>query len=135
MLRLTGWPPELLKKYRKWTGSATLPERFLVLLESPTAFHRRDFDRDVLEVSELLKAVREGINSLSGEAPPPLTWQPSRPPSEHRVSFSCSTFSSLQCVAAGDIPLGRRLDLDVAFGTSRITTDHGSRAVFWVHHD
>jgi SPX domain protein involved in polyphosphate accumulation len=117
---------KLLKKYRKWTGSACLPDRVLILLESPTAFHRLNFDRNVIEVSELLTAVRDGINSLSDE------------------TFATSQFQNLQngrpaaaACATNVTPhhdyARSRLDLDVAFATSRVT--RGSRAVFWVHNE
>jgi hypothetical protein len=114
---------KLLKKYRKWTGSACLPDRVIIILESPTAFHRHNFDRNVLEVSELLTAVRDGINSLSDDTFPAPLWQ-----NGHRYHAYAVNETAVQDNARS------RLDLDVAFGTSRIT-NHGGRAVFWVHND
>jgi SPX domain protein involved in polyphosphate accumulation len=111
---------KLLKKYRKWTGSACLQDRVLVLIESPTAFHRLNFDRNVIEVSELLTAVRDGINSLSDDTFATPQWQNS-----HNGHACATNVPPQHDYASG------RLDLDVAFGTSRIT--RGGRAVFWVH--
>ncbi|KAF8544043.1 hypothetical protein BDD12DRAFT_132950 [Trichophaea hybrida] len=123
---------KLLKKYRKWSGSARLPDRFTILLESPTAFHRHNFDQNVLEVSELLKAVRDGINSLSDAIPTPPC-QPVRSSGDKHISYCEPTYSMPQHM--GDRSTESRLESDVAFGTSRITTDHSGKATFWVHHD
>jgi hypothetical protein len=123
---------ELLKKYRKWSGSARLPDRFTVLLESPTAFHRLNFDQNVLEVSELLKAVRDGINSLS-DSVPDTPCQPARTSGDKHISYCESTYSAPQQTVEHSTE--SRLESDVAFGTSRITAGHGGRATFWVHHD
>jgi hypothetical protein len=111
-----------LKKYRKWTGSSTLPERFSVILESPTAFHRIDFEKNVIEVSQLLDALRDGINSLSETIAHPSA-------SDDAVTASTRCVPSARNVHARD-----RLELDTVFGTSRIT-DRGGKAMFWIHFD
>ncbi|CCX33084.1 Similar to Vacuolar transporter chaperone 4; acc. no. P78810 [Pyronema omphalodes CBS 100304] len=119
---------KLLKKYRKWSNSSQLPERFLQLLESPTSFHRQDFDQNVLEVSELLKAVRDGLTILNNSDFPVESLQPSRIASR----MPSMDFGSLR-QAYQEAPESC-LDLDVSFGTAAITPK-GGRAVFWVHRD
>lgn len=121
---------KLLKKYRKWAGSSHLPDRFLVLLESPTAFHRHDFDRCVLVVSELLATVRDRINKLSDESYETVPPQQGKPSTGKAVS-SKGTALPLHVPAPNP---KTRLEWDTAFGTSHIANG-GGRAVFWVHKD
>lgn len=52
---------KLLKKYKKWTGSEHLSNRFIVKLESNSSFFRPDFDGALVEYSEILGAVRMGL--------------------------------------------------------------------------
>jgi len=121
---------KLLKKYRKWTGSSHLPDRFLVLLESPTAFHRYDFDQSVLVVSELLATVRDAVNNLPDENYGAAPLQQGKPSTDQALS---SVGTALQLHAPKPNP-NTRLEWDIAFGTSHIANG-GGRAVFWVHND
>ncbi|KAA8903162.1 hypothetical protein FN846DRAFT_65070 [Sphaerosporella brunnea] len=115
---------KLLKKYRKWTGSACLPDRVRIILESPTAFHRHNFDQNVIEVSELLTAVRDGINTLSDD----VFSAPSRQNLHNDRTHAATNGTARQDHTRS------RLDLDLAFATSQIT-NHGGCAVFWVHNE
>lgn len=123
---------KLLKKYRKWTGSATLPNRFTIILESPTSFLQHDFDQNVIEVSELLNATRTTIDSLSDaieKAPLWMTSDYDSTPAPTRPSTS----HGLNGIAGGRSP-ETNLDLDTILGSSLIA-GKGGRAMFWVHSD
>ncbi|KAI5784698.1 VTC domain-containing protein [Geopyxis carbonaria] len=119
---------KLLKKYQKWTGSAHLTARFGILLESPTAFHRQDFETSVLEVSELLAAVRSAINALAEAATAPQI-RPFESPVTNTVAKA--TTVKFRKPTFEDDPQARISQS--SFDTSG--TRSGGRAVLWVHND
>ena len=113
---------KLLKKYRKWSGSDCLPQRFGSLLESPNAFHHQNFDEMVLEVSELLATIRDGINNLAQEAQ-----------SSPETRFDTLTLSA----GAPSGPLRRGTSSSSLLSASEFREPNGDagRTTFWVHAD
>lgn len=129
---------KLLKKYKKWTGSSHLLNRFLPILKSPTAFYKVDFEKNVLELSNLLNAIRNGLDLPAAILPPPpqIVTQPKRirgtgqeDPQERALSIE--TVLSQKAIAT---PEGRAY-LDTALATSALGDSGGGRATFWVHYD
>ena len=124
----------MLKKYKKWTGSSCLSERFLPILDTPGAFHNRDFEKNVLELSELLAAVRSKYNetmepSQSKGYGSRFSTAPGSP--QHDES------SRLFIQANG---LRTHADLDMALGANSpsnpfFTSGKGGKTVYWVHSD
>lgn len=109
---------KLLKKYRKWSGSDALSQRFGILLDSPYAFHRTNFDPVILDVSGLLATIRDGIDRLADESievqgvESTFLQPPGRPGMLRRYTHS-------------SIPPAMAQEPD----------DVSGRAVFWVHYD
>lgn len=72
---------KILKKYRKWTGSATLGSRFReTVLANPKSFTKRDFSQLHSQHDELLQTIRAASprgSSRSGSSSPPT--QPATP--------------------------------------------------------
>ncbi|EGO54544.1 hypothetical protein NEUTE1DRAFT_69305 [Neurospora tetrasperma FGSC 2508] len=72
---------KILKKYRKWTGSATLGSRFReTILANPKSFTKRDFSRLQSQYENLLQTIRSASprdSSRSGSSSPPT--QPATP--------------------------------------------------------
>lgn len=50
---------KLLKKYKKWSHSSSLSEKFLPILEAPTSFTNQDFTSTFLELSLLYNVLRQ----------------------------------------------------------------------------
>ena len=58
---------KILKKYRKWTGSATLDSRFRTkVLDQPAAFSNRDFGSLLNQYTQILAAVRAPFEPTRG---------------------------------------------------------------------
>ncbi|RPA95565.1 hypothetical protein L873DRAFT_1697432 [Choiromyces venosus 120613-1] len=127
---------KLLKKYKKWTGSSHLLNRFLPILKSPTAFYRVDFEKNVLELSNLLNAIRNGLDIPAAAPSPPVVTQPKRirgteqEDSQERAT-SIETILSQKAIATTE----GRAYLDTALATSALGDSGGGRATFWVHYD
>lgn len=72
---------KILKKYRKWTGSATLGSRFReTILANPKSFTKRDFSPLQSQYDNLLQTIRAASprdSSRSGSSSPPT--QPATP--------------------------------------------------------
>lgn len=120
---------KLLKKYKRWTGSTCVVDRFEPSLESPDAFHNRDFELNVLVLSELLAAVRlkysESIEASQGRkcvqirpTPPIIT----------------ETLSSFVGRTNG---FETRADILEATSPSYppFVSGKGGKAIYWVHND
>ncbi|KAF8458943.1 VTC domain-containing protein [Terfezia claveryi] len=123
---------KLLKKYKKWTGSTCVVDRFTLILEPATTFHSRDFEGNVLVLSELLTAVRAKYNELIDA-------------SQNRKSVQISPNTQMTGAALSNLlPEGHCLrthaDIDMALGTNSpenpsFTSGKGGKAVYWVHSD
>ncbi|CAZ79283.1 unnamed protein product [Tuber melanosporum] len=127
---------KLLKKYKKWTGSSHLLNRFLPILKSPTAFHKVDFEKNVLELSNLLNAIRNGLDLPAAAPSPQIVTQPKRirgaeqeDPQDRALSIE--TVLSQKAIATAE----GRAYLDTALATSTLGDSCGGRATFWVHYD
>ncbi|KAL7274880.1 hypothetical protein RUND412_002195 [Rhizina undulata] len=125
---------KLLKKYKKWTGSSGLSDRFLPVLESPTAFHKLGFQKNVLQVADLLDAVRAAF------AGPPVRTVTSTQPRTHVMFEGKSSQKSplsLDFSQAIRDPrhTERHVDLDISLAISPPLASGGGKAVFWVHYD
>ncbi|KAL3424615.1 spx domain-containing protein [Phlyctema vagabunda] len=71
---------KILKKYKKWTGSSSLGDRFRDdILGNPKSFTRRDFGSLMSQYSDLLMTLRASTPMSSEESTP----RPSRRPSTH----------------------------------------------------
>jgi SPX domain protein involved in polyphosphate accumulation len=110
---------KLLKKYKKWTGSAHLSDRFNVILESPTSFTQLDFENNVQDVSSILMAIRDGVDSLSDI--PSAVQSYDTLGCDYSESFAAQTTES-------------PLDMDCEFYAFD-AAKRGGRAIFWVHSD
>lgn len=123
---------KLLKKYKKWTGSSCVVDRFTPILEAPTTFHNRDFERNVLVLSELLTAVRSKYNQLmdasqNGSVNPVST---AAPPSSGTSSNLLPDEHSLRAYADIDMALGTNSPTNPTF-----TSGRGGKTIYWVHSD
>ncbi|KAF8422105.1 hypothetical protein EV426DRAFT_186303 [Tirmania nivea] len=123
---------KLLKKYKKWTGSTCVVDRFTIILEPETAFHNRDFEGNVLLLSELLTAVRAKYNELIDA-------------SQNRKNAQISPSTQMTGAALSNLLpeehcLQTHADIDMALGTNSpenpsFTSGKGGKAVYWVHSD
>lgn len=123
---------KLLKKYKKWTGSTCVVDRFTIILEPATAFHNRDFEGNVLVLSELLTAVRTKYNELIDA-------------SQNRKNVQISpstqmTGATLSNLLPEEHCLRTHADIDMALGTNSpenpsFMSGKGGKAVYWVHSD
>lgn len=104
---------KILKKYRKWTGSASLSSRFREnILSDPKSFTRRDFSHLESQCDDLLATVR----AATPVAHSPATLSPPETPSSRRGSSnghphihssSSSTLQALSSSAGSVIPPSR----------------------------
>jgi len=103
-----------------------------MILEPATAFHNRDFEGNVLVLSELLTAVRAKYNKLIDASQNPKNVQIS--PSAQMTDAALSNLSPEEhCLRA-------HADIDMALGTNSpenpsFTSGKGGKAVYWVHGD
>lgn len=82
---------KLLKKYKKWSDSSSLSERFLPVLESPSSFTNKDFTPIFLELSLLYNVLRQAkITSINANTS--HTFQSSN---ETISRFDCEMVTSL----------------------------------------
>lgn len=119
---------KLLKKYRKWTGSSHLTTHFLPILESPTSFHKIDFERNVLELSDLLVVVRSGFDSFRLAA---VTGQLNRPARESPLEHDLP----LSNINSQTVTPESHAYIDTALAMSSPAANGGGKATFWVHYD
>ncbi|KAF8474911.1 VTC domain-containing protein [Kalaharituber pfeilii] len=123
---------KLLKKYKKWTGSSCVADRFLPVLESPNVFHNMDFERNVLVLSDLLAIVRskfsEPMETLNTGYQLPGT--STRDATGGSVSNLLTSGSEVKTHADLDMVLGTNSPSDPYFASGK-----GGKAVYWVHND
>lgn len=123
---------KLLKKYKKWTGSTCVVDRFTIILEPATAFHNRDFEGNVLVLSELLTAVRAKYNEL-------IDTSQNRKNAQILPSTQMTNPASYNLLPEEHC-LRTHTDIDMALGTNSpenpsFTSGKGGKAVYWVHSD
>ena len=144
---------KLLKKYKKWTSSSDLGQRFRrEVLDRPTSFTRKDFEPLLTQWAEVLAAVRapfeagtkwqprspEGVAGWTGadesnnenplRSKPIQSDFPQKPPQNAWNSTSNAKDIHSMCEN------GSNLDFDTALAV--IPLGHtASRAVYWVHPD
>ena len=139
---------KLLKKYRKWTGSSTLSQRFQSeVLDQPSNFSQDNFGPLLAHFTETLAAVRAPFEP--GKSPDRPPWKQSlklndsqarRSNQKHlatnrKNSASGSaqgTLSSSQQDGLGDQALD--IEFDTAFATLSGSTS-GGKATYWIHPD
>lgn len=86
---------KLLKKYKKWSHSSSLSERFLPVLEAPSSFTNQDFTPIFLELSLLYNVLRQAkITSINASTP--QTFQSSN---QTIITFDCEMVTSLSSSA------------------------------------
>lgn len=123
----------MLKKYKKWTGSSCLCDRFLPILDSPESFHNRDYERHVLILSELLGIVRKRFNEA-------ISSKPNVHSVEAQLTQSVPPVTTNSLSITQDDALKTRADLDMALGANSpsnpsFKSGKGGKAVYWVHSD
>ncbi|KAH7630354.1 SPX domain-containing protein [Sordaria sp. MPI-SDFR-AT-0083] len=98
---------KILKKYRKWTGSATLGARFReAILANPKSFTKRDFSPLQSQHDDLLQTIRAASprdSSRSGSSSPPT--QPATPTRPARAGEQ-RLLPSVTIVPEEDVPTG-----------------------------
>lgn len=136
---------KLLKKYRKWTGSAELGKRFQrEVLGRPSSFSRRDFGPLLAQWSEVLAAVRAPFaagahwhagsaaqDSSSGSKGDRLITSYT-PDDDKRVANSTKDSSAALLHAACET--GSSIDVDTALATLPLGLVAG-KASYWIHPD
>lgn len=80
---------KLLKKYKKWSKSSALSERFLPILEAPTSFTNQDFTSAFLELSLLYNVLRQA--KLTNITVKPHVY----PSNENLCMFDCEMVTAL----------------------------------------
>lgn len=141
---------KLLKKYRKWTGSSELGDRFhREVLDRRTSFSKTDFEPLLVRWTEVLASVRAHfIDGISWQADPTgprkEQLQPRRPvPPESPNDFAQNQAARSQHVtkdlnSAADLQAvwedGSNLEIDTALAT--IPFGHrAAKAAYWIHPD
>lgn len=136
---------KLLKKYRKWTGSAELGKRFhREVLGRPSSFSRRDFGPLLAQWSEVLAAVRAPFaagahwhagsaaqNSSSGTKGDRLITS-NTPDDDKRIANSTKDSSAALLHAACET--GSSIDVDTALAILPLGLVAG-KASYWIHPD
>lgn len=141
---------KLLKKYRKWTGSSELGNRFRKeVLDRRTSFSKTDFEPLLAQWTEVLASVRapfvDGINWQPDPTKPKNGEFQSQKPVPHKspsdsVQNKAATgqYVSKDLSSAADLQAawedGSNLEIDTALAT----TPYGHRAAkaaFWIHPD
>ncbi len=133
---------KLLKKYRKWTGSPDLGQRFREgVLERPMSFLKRDLQPLLAQWTEVLASVRAPFNEHAD-------WRPGSPQAEDRVtrsggpdseripdcpSTTVNTPSSAEYLHS-IWESGSNVDIDTALAISPLGPD-SAEAVYWIHPD
>ncbi len=139
---------KLLKKYKRWTGSSKLGERFQnELLDRPGSFSKRDFGPLLTQWTEVLAAVRApfqtGVlwqaDSPGGQVSDTATaGKPHSPSHKHsngdgEVTMAGDGRSGVAAVHAS-CQNGSVNDFDTAFALSPLGPG-GGKALYWVHPD
>lgn len=139
---------KLLKKYKKWTSSSDLGQRFQKeVLDQPNGFIRKDFEPLLQQWAEILAAVRAPFKVGTNWQP-----KPSEEP-EHSVEGEYSRRSrSAQCGPSQEpfrnghlstsnakdlhsvCETGSNLDFDTALAVLPLGSA-ANKAVYWVHPD
>lgn len=136
---------KLLKKYKKWTGSAELGKRFQrEVLGRPSSFSRRDFAPLLAQWSEVLAAVRApfaaGVhwhagsaaqNSSSGSKEDKLIT--SYTSDDYKRIASSTKYSSAALLHAA-CETGSSIDVDTALAILPLGLAAG-KASYWIHPD
>lgn len=141
---------KLLKKYKKWTGSPELGNRFRKeVLDRRTSFSKTDFEPLLAQWTEVLASVRapfgDGINWQSDSTGPkkddlrsqismpyksPSCSPPNQAARSQRVTKDLSSAADLQAAWED----GSNLEIDTALAT--IPWGHrAAKAVYWIHPD
>lgn len=136
---------KLLKKYKKWTGSAELGKRFQrEVLGRPSSFSRRDFGPLLAQWSEVLAAVRApfaaGVhwhagsaaqNSSSGSKGDEVLTSYT---SDDYKRIASSTKDSSATLLHAECATGSSIDVDTALAILPLGLAAG-KALYWVHPD
>lgn len=118
---------KLLKKYKKWTGSSKLSERFQQeVLDRPASFSKRDFGPLLTQWTEILAAVRDSFHAG-------VHWQVDSP--DIAASGNPSPRPETDEEDGVWRPKGSVNDFDAAFAASHLAHDGGEKASYWVHPD
>ena len=141
---------KLLKKYRKWTGSSGLGNRFCKeILDRRTSFSKTDFEPLLAQWTEVLASVRapfmNGINWPSGptdvnkEGCQPQQSVPDRFPNGSAQNQAAKSQHATEDLSSATVLQaawedGSNLEIDTALAT--IPFGHRSnKAVYWIHPD
>lgn len=118
---------KLLKKYKKWTGSSRLSERFQKeVLDRPASFSKRDFDPLLTQWTDVLAAVRDPFDAGApgqGDSPDVAA------SGNHSPRLETDQGDGVWCQK------GSVNDFDAAFAVSHLVPDGGKKASYWVHPD
>lgn len=140
---------KLLKKYKKWTGSAELGKRFQrEVMNRPTGFSRRDLGPLLAKWTEVLAAVRapfsNGVQWQTGPierkgSPQPRTDRPKSEQNQSEVGDgqAVNGMEDFQTSAAyihSACEKGSSLDVDTALAVLPLGRRAG-KALYWVHPD
>ncbi|KAL9131772.1 MAG: hypothetical protein Q9217_000377 [Psora testacea] len=128
---------KLLKKYRKWTGSRALEERFRRnVLDHPSSFSKRSFESLFAQYANSLDALRTTYALASDRQPAGTTQRlpsgslPNDGVPKQTVPKQTSSAEKLQVVSGAGSPL----DWDTAFAITPLGKG-AVRATYWVHPD
>lgn len=120
---------KLLKKYRKWTGSTHLQERFRVeVLDQSLVMSRHNLDTLLDHWAEVLHTFRAPFAAITARNNPLRRFSRVKPPGDRDASGTISQ----QLQYASDSQ--SEVDFDTAFVTLPIG-DAGTKAIYWIHPD
>ncbi|KAL9102323.1 MAG: hypothetical protein Q9163_002503 [Psora crenata] len=123
---------KLLKKYRKWTGSRALEERFRSdILDHNSSFTKQSLESLLTHYTNSLESLRALYTLASGRHPTANT--KTRLPSNSLIgSAQIQNPSARRLYNAGKT--GSLIDFDISFVMTPLGNGAG-RAVYWVHPD
>lgn len=138
---------KLLKKYRKWTGSTELGNRFRKeILDRRTSFSRTDFEPLLAQWTEVLASVRapfiDGINWQSDatkakaeefQSQRPVSHKPLGNSAQHRSQHVTKPLSSAAYLQAAWKD-GSNLEIDTVLATTPFS-QRAAKAAYWIHPD
>ncbi|KAI9835528.1 MAG: hypothetical protein M1819_001979 [Sarea resinae] len=128
---------KLLKKYRKWTGSAVLGQRFArEVLNQPTTFAEEDFEPLLAQWTDVLAAVRTLFSTLS-PCDTGSNLEGSLSPSRRRTNDTYDVHRE-ESTYATQMQSASHAESNVEFDTALATLPLGSKAgkaIYWVHRD
>ena len=139
---------KLLKKYKKWTGSSELGNRFRnEVLDRRTSFSKTDFEPLLAQLTEVLASVRApfigGINWQSDPTEPkkkgiqPQQQLPHKSPSDTAYQ-AASQHVNKDISSAADLQTawedGSNLEIDTALATTPFG-QRAAKAAYWIHPD